>query len=814
MTGRLALCLAVVALVSSAAALGGSYALVVGVSRYSDPSVADLEYAASDAREVALLLETACGFSRSDILMLTEEEATRDGIVAGFAWLGERAGPGDTLVIYMAGHGTTTVDRDGDEADGDGVDEAFLPQDAALLDPATYLVDDELGARIAALECGAVTLFLDACYSGGQSRWVGAPVPEIDARDSVARDVLTAGLGGPARAVLAACLPQELAYENPTLRSGVFTHFLLEGLNSDSADANGDDVLALSELSEYVIGAVSTWSATRAEKQTPVLDMPPGHHTPVGPGLSPGRRAAPRLVVHFPFDDDLDEKAGGYSTVNRDAEIVPGIIGSAGRFDNAVGHTTYVRTTDAYAPLEGPFAVALWFRSDRIVSGQGFLFSSHARYNDYGPEYGVVMAADGSLTFRTDDERGQNHRQDLATTTYRWDDGAWHHLVVQRLADGRKEIWVDGCLEATETYSIQDLRTAGQPLTVGGSAYAAWSSNRSFVGDLDDFRVYSGALDAERISALVSMGVPDLPVTFADAVVADAVRSASGLAAGAALSTHDALRVRTLEIDAERDLDLAGIEACRNLRTVRLRDAGIYDLGFVRSLPALVDLALPGNRIARLEPLAVATSVEVLDLSHNQIADLTPLAKIPFLAYLSLSWNEIGDLGPLVGLTKMKELALRGNAIIDPSPLAALTSLRRLDLGQNNVRNVQPLVSLDKLVSLALDGNGLSDVEPLGRMPGLEEINLSWNAIADVAPLAGLEWLGDYTMDTLGSWHGATLELAGNLIADPRPLLDLVGLGPGDSLDVSWNPFDAVTAEEAARVFAELRARGIVVLTD
>jgi hypothetical protein len=59
-----------------------SYALLVGVSEYSDPSLVDLEYAASDAREMAVALETQCGFARADILLLTEGDATRVRVAA------------------------------------------------------------------------------------------------------------------------------------------------------------------------------------------------------------------------------------------------------------------------------------------------------------------------------------------------------------------------------------------------------------------------------------------------------------------------------------------------------------------------------------------------------------------------------------------------------------------------------------------------------------------------------------------------------------------------------------------------------------
>jgi len=415
------LILALVCVVAGRAA-AASYALVVGVSEYGDPSIADLEYAASDARDLALALETQCGFLRSDILLLVDGEATREGIAQAFSWLRERVGAADLAFVYLAGHGSAIADRDGDEADGDGADECFLPQDAILLDTSTYITDDELGAWISDLGSAAVSLFLDSCYSGGQSRIAGVAQGDGQAVGSVARDVMTAGLGGPLRGVLAACSPRQLAYEDPTLGHGVFTYYLLRGLEDNTA-VSADDVLWLSGLADFVIRGVSAWSEQTQDPQTPVLDMPPGTDIPIIAGASSARFDGPPLVQYFPFDENVEEAAAGVPTISRRAELVPGVVGNAAWFDNQPDSLCYLRTTSAYEPLEGPFAVSLWFRSGRIGANPGALFSSHARYNNYGPDYSAWINGDGSLMFRTDDTYGLNHRQDLTTTTYRWDDG-------------------------------------------------------------------------------------------------------------------------------------------------------------------------------------------------------------------------------------------------------------------------------------------------------------------------------------------------------------------------------------------------------
>ncbi len=793
------------------AARAVSYALVVGVSDYADPSIVDLEYAASDARDLALVLETQCGFTRHDILLLTDAAATRTGIEAGFEWLHEQAGPGDLAVVYFAGHGSAVVDREGDEADGDGMDECFLPQDAELLDPATYITDDQLGAWIADLGSGAVSLWVDACYSGGQSRFASTAASEPVAKDTVARDVMTAGLGGPVRSVLAACQGQQLAYEDSTLGHGVFTYYLLRGLQ-DNAIAGPDGVLWISDLAEFVIQGVDEWSQLTKDPQTPMLDMPPGMDTPIIPDVLASRLEGPPLAAYFSFDDGFGEAVASEPAVNHGAELVPGVVGSAARFNNQPSSLCYIRTTAAYEPLEGPFAVALWFRSGRGGANPGALFSSHARYNDYGPEYSAWINGDGSLMFRTDDTRGLNHRQDLNTTSFRWDDGAWHHLVVQRLPSGRKEIWVDGALEASEVYSIQDLRTAANPFTVGGSAYAGWSFLRSFTGDIDELRIYSGALESNRIEGLLSAGLPDATAFVPDPTLAAALRRSLGLDDGATLTLHDLLRVRTLVVQANGPLDLTGLEGCRDLRSLTIDGADLSDLSFVRSFPGLIDLKIRNGHVQSMSGLDGLSSIESVDLSGNQISDLSALATMPSLYSLDLSSNQIDDLAPLAGLTHMKELRLRSNRVSDTSPLGKMTKLWYLDLGSNQVANPLPLVGLPKLAVLLLDGNGINDASAFAQIPSLEELNLAWNQVADVAPLVGLEWLGDYTMYAPGERRTVTLDLSGNAIDDPTPLLSSIGLGPGDSVSIAWNPLRSISPQDLEILVTSLESRGVTVL--
>ncbi|HOL55663.1 MAG TPA: leucine-rich repeat domain-containing protein, partial [bacterium] len=73
--------------------------------------------------------------------------------------------------------------------------------------------------------------------------------------------------------------------------------------------------------------------------------------------------------------------------------------------------------------------------------------------------------------------------------------------------------------------------------------------------------------------------------------------------------------------------------------------------------------------------------------------NITPLSSLTSLQRLDLSHNQIIDINPLAGLTNLEELNLRNNQINNISPLINLTRIRILDLSNNWINDITPLVS-------------------------------------------------------------------------------------------------------------------------
>ncbi len=257
----------------SAQASAAKWAVVIGVGDYADQGVPDLSYAKSDAQAVYAALTTQCGISSENTSLLVNDQATKKGIEEAFAALSRSTRQGDSVVVYFTGHGSFVRDADGDEADGDGLDETLLPYDAIPGREETQIIDDLFGYMIARLGAGSVLILLDTCHSGGQGKGVNTMSLGVKGSgDNLAKDVFTAPEARPGRVLFAACRSGQVAYESKRLRHGVFTYFVLAGLMSKRADVDGDRQVDSDELAAYVRDGMDRWEQEEGSIQTPEYD--------------------------------------------------------------------------------------------------------------------------------------------------------------------------------------------------------------------------------------------------------------------------------------------------------------------------------------------------------------------------------------------------------------------------------------------------------------------------------------------------------------------------------------------------------------
>ena len=222
-----------------------SYAVCIGIDEYTHWPT--LSYAVPDA--VAMkekLLER--GFD--EIKLIVNEEATKESILSGIAWLGKVTGEEDRAVIYFSGHGETKEGRGG-AALG-----YVIPVNCPKED--YYVNAISMGKiREATYEIKAkhILYIMDSCYSGtalmatrGDEEFV------IEMTRDPCVYMMTAGKAG------------EQALE--VNGHGVFTQYVLRGLDGE-ADYDKNGVVSGTELGLYSRKWVSHAAKQRNRTQTP-----------------------------------------------------------------------------------------------------------------------------------------------------------------------------------------------------------------------------------------------------------------------------------------------------------------------------------------------------------------------------------------------------------------------------------------------------------------------------------------------------------------------------------------------------------------
>lgn len=151
------------------------HALIVAIADY--PTESGWSKINSDNDKTLLVPE----FQRLEfkVTTLTNEQATKQGILRSLSQLAKQVHPQDKVCIHFSCHGQQMEDDNKDEPDG--LDEALIPFDANLsyqkgvYEGNNHLRDDELDKQLAIIrkklgEEGSLLVTFDACHSGTADR--------------------------------------------------------------------------------------------------------------------------------------------------------------------------------------------------------------------------------------------------------------------------------------------------------------------------------------------------------------------------------------------------------------------------------------------------------------------------------------------------------------------------------------------------------------------------------------------------------------------------------------------------------------------
>ena len=231
-----------------------AYALIVGVETYRDAPAA--VGARRDAEQFEELARRTLGVSKERIRFVLDDRATRSDIEKQIAWVARSVSSRGRIYFFYAGHGAP------DATDGTPF---ILPYDGdpSFLAETSLRLSDVL-ATFGNSSAESVVAFVDSCFSGGGGRNVlpqgQRPLVRIKQPTSPPRVALLSAAS-------------ESQVSGPSLKgdAGLFTSYLIDAIGVGSADADGDELISLAEVSDWVRPRVERDARSANRRQTPAL---------------------------------------------------------------------------------------------------------------------------------------------------------------------------------------------------------------------------------------------------------------------------------------------------------------------------------------------------------------------------------------------------------------------------------------------------------------------------------------------------------------------------------------------------------------
>ncbi|MBM80101.1 MAG: hypothetical protein CMJ78_05845 [Planctomycetaceae bacterium] len=249
---------------------GEKYALLVGINDYQG-DISPLRYCVADVEAFGQALVETAGFKSDNVYLMTcqmtgRRQPTHVNVIRQLSLLSERVKPEDTFIFYFSGHGITKSGQ------------SFLlttNSDTTTKDTLTITAVDLNQAKeiLSRIQAQQLLTVIDACRNdpdSGRGEEDNLLTNDFSRGFKIKRDQGQAETPG-VSATLYACAVGERAYEWPEKQHGVFSYYLLEGLNGKAANTTGEVVV--SDLALYTNKKVSRWvKENKAKKQTPWLE--------------------------------------------------------------------------------------------------------------------------------------------------------------------------------------------------------------------------------------------------------------------------------------------------------------------------------------------------------------------------------------------------------------------------------------------------------------------------------------------------------------------------------------------------------------
>ncbi|HMP29868.1 MAG TPA: caspase family protein, partial [Saprospiraceae bacterium] len=244
-----------------------TYALVIGVSHYKDPNITSLNYAHLDADAFSRFCISPLGLNipKSQIKLLTNEDASFVNILDELDWIKTEVKKNDIAYIYFAGHGAIESPKLGKVTllahDSKYVNQYHRAISLRLLDETVETISLDTEAK--------VFLITDACHSGKladaaftNDNHLNAQLSKVQTNNEVR---------------ITSCKEFELSFEDKAWGNGrgAFSYFLVKGMAGEAdgmVNSVKDNQISIGEINAYLLKNVPQEVETiKQKKQNPVI---------------------------------------------------------------------------------------------------------------------------------------------------------------------------------------------------------------------------------------------------------------------------------------------------------------------------------------------------------------------------------------------------------------------------------------------------------------------------------------------------------------------------------------------------------------
>jgi len=232
-----------------------SWAVIIGIDDYHNHS--NLQYAVEDAKAVKEILLSKFNYSKENVKLLLNEDATKTNIQNTIEDISLNAGENDRILIFFSGHGVTMSLPEGGEMG------YLLPINGNQEKLYTSAIPMNDLKDLSYMSNAKHMLFLiDACYGG----LAAAGTKSLDAKKT--SNYIEKITNKKSRQIITAGGKTEEVIEKAEWGHSAYTKNLLSALEDGQADANEDGYITANELGNYLSEKVSIDSENQQTPQS------------------------------------------------------------------------------------------------------------------------------------------------------------------------------------------------------------------------------------------------------------------------------------------------------------------------------------------------------------------------------------------------------------------------------------------------------------------------------------------------------------------------------------------------------------------